>query len=197
MSFTEVEKIARRQKGTNWELIEAIAREADRQVIPIVGADSVTQVCEAFANAENELGVGSAKDLCIVAKFDHDSTTRQRSVWRRYGYTAVRTVARAGWSPEAAYDLLIGEHKTVRSIEAAVRPTAQGTRVPPASGDPESWDDDQWEAFDASVIAASRTVLMAFNLRQRGQYDPSVEATAQLVLLRDSDWDRGLAELEA
>jgi hypothetical protein len=79
----------------------------------------------------------------------------------------------------------------------AAEATFQDTVRNPASisDDPENWTDEQWAAFDRKVIAASKTLLTAFNTRQRGLYSPSVEAIAQLALLKPQDLDAELSAL--
>ncbi len=191
--FAEVYEAARVSVRNDWALIEAIAIAADRQGLPIVGAKTVANTMAACYEAGRGIASSTAKNYCVLAKFDFDAAPRDRQVIRRYGTSIIRLFAQAGWTPEAAAEYLKGSPKTYRDVESTVRPTR--SRATPTTDDPELWDEDDWEAFDAGVVNAAVLVLRAFNLRQRGLYHPSVEATAQLALLRSSDWDAALAEL--
>lgn len=199
MTYKRTEKAAEKGLKNDWDLIDAIAADAVEAGDPIVSAASVTEAARACAGAGLERALSTVKTYCVVAKFDHEATARQRAVFRRYGIRTLSVCAKGGVSQEVAASFLSGSHKSIREImaEYSTVDASGSARTLSKSADPEDWEDDQWEAFDASVIAATRTILTAFNLRQRGEYEPSVEATAQLVLIRDSDWDRGLAELDA
>lgn len=121
---------------SEWDLIEAIAEDAAEENLPITGLDSVLAAKSACEAAGKSVTDETVKALCIVAKFDADSTTKQRRVWRRYGWTAIRTVARRGLSQEAAYEMLAGSHKTVREIERAIPPSRVHVYPKPL---PERW----------------------------------------------------------
>lgn len=178
---------------SEWELLEAIAADAVDADVAIVSAESISEAQAALLAAGRDLAASTVKSYCMVARFDHSSTTAQRKVFRRYARTSILEFVKAGWSQEAAYDFLAGSLKRRKAIEEAVRPGAGG--APARSNDPELWDDDQWDAFDADVVKAAALVIRAFNLIQRGYYEPSIEALAQLTLLREPDIDKELAAL--
>ncbi len=178
---------------SDWELIEAIAADAIANGLELTGAATVAAAKEASDAAGNTRAAQTITKLCNVAKFDHESTKAQRTVWRRYGWSVIDEVVHAGRSQEAAFELLTGSQKSFRQVREAVKPSNAGARIN-KSNDPELWDDDDWDAFDAGVVKSAAQLIRAFNLRQRGLYEPSVEATVSLALLREPDPD---AELRA
>lgn len=120
LTFSRTAKAAQSDRLTKWDLIAAIAEDAVEAGVPIGGAASVVAAKAALDAAGNEYADATVKHLCVIALFDHESTPKQRKIWRRYGWTCVRAVAQAGWSPEAAAVLLGGDRKTQREIRATV-----------------------------------------------------------------------------
>jgi len=126
--FTRTAKAAQSDRLTKWDLIAAIAEDATEAEVPISGIHSVLAAKAALKDAGNEYADGTVKSLCIAAKFDHESSPAQRKVWRRYGWSAVSRVAETGWSPEAAFELLAGDHKSWRDVLAALVPARPSAR---------------------------------------------------------------------
>lgn len=113
--FTRTAKAAAVDKLSRWDLIAAIAEDADANGVPITGGESQAATTRALENAGLELGSASVKHLTITAKFDWESMPEQRQVWRRYGWTIVRQLAGAGYSPSAAAAFLDGPNLRTRA----------------------------------------------------------------------------------
>lgn len=119
--FTRTAKAAEKDRTSKWDLIAAIAEDAVENGLPIVGLESRTATFAACEAVGVEYASNTIRDLCLVAKFDHESTPEQRQVWRRYGWTIVREPAVAGWTPEATAEVLSAEQRlTQRDVKALV-----------------------------------------------------------------------------
>jgi hypothetical protein len=119
--FKNTERAAAHERASKWEVIEAIATDAAEADLAITGATTQLACSLAFERAGTEYKSATIVKLCGLAKFDHESTVRQRKEWRRYGWTVVNRVVEAGWSQEAAYELLKGkERKTQNEVISAV-----------------------------------------------------------------------------
>lgn len=121
--FSRTEKAAKNDRLTKWDLIAAIAEDADEARLPITGAESVVAARAALDAAGNEYADATVRTLCLVAKFDHESTAAQRKVWRSYGWSLLGEVAKSGWSQEQAAEFLGGERRSWDDIRRAVRST--------------------------------------------------------------------------
>ena len=121
ITFTRTAQAAGKDRQSRWELIEAIAIDATDNGVPITSLASIIAAKSALEQAGAEYADMTIKHLCLVAKFDHESTPRQRKEWRRYGWTAIGRVVNAGLSQEAAYSLLSGDRKTVAEIQDMLR----------------------------------------------------------------------------
>lgn len=120
--FTRTERAASVDKQSRWDLIAAIAEDAVDNGVPITGGESQAATTRALENAGMELASSTVKELTVVAKFDHESMPGQRKVWRRYGWTIVSPLARAGYSPSAAAAYLdTPELRTWAEVKAEVR----------------------------------------------------------------------------
>lgn len=121
MKFSRTQEAAKTEKRSKWDLIEAIALDAVDNDVPISGMDSRLAAKAALDAVGNEHAERTIYGLCMVAKFDHESTGSQRQLWRKYGWTAIRTVAEAGVTQDAAFGMLAGRDRlTFREIEKAV-----------------------------------------------------------------------------
>jgi len=120
VQFARTAKAATGDRLSKWELIEAIAADAVDNDFPISGAESCVAARAALDAAGNDHSDDVVKHLCMVAKFDVESTPRQRKLWREYGWTSIRVLAKGGWTQADAYELLRGEHKSRSEIERAI-----------------------------------------------------------------------------
>lgn len=145
INFIRTARAASVDKRSKWDLIEAIAQDATANNVPIVGVESRTAAKEALDGVGNEYQSGTVKELCAVAKFDHESTAEQRKVWRNYGWSIISKVARAGLKQEAALALLAGERKTQADVVAAL-----GSGVNPTS-DPAVSLDERWHNWVSAL----------------------------------------------
>ncbi len=143
MKFTHCEKAFSNGLRNDWEQVEAIAADAIENGVPIVGQQSIAAAVEASAKSGNEKAASTIAHMALLAKFDHESTARQRRVWRRYGWSTVLVPANGGWSQDDTYDLLVGSLKSWRDVAGAVRgassPSARGGRKQPLN--------DEWHAW--------------------------------------------------
>src|SRR4051812_4266906 len=100
--------MANADRQSKWDLVEAIVADSVEHGIGVVSCESVAAARTALAEAGHEHTLANARDLCVVAKFDHESTPEQRSSWRRYGWTIARQLAKAAWFHELACEFLAG-----------------------------------------------------------------------------------------
>lgn len=122
MMFARTQAAAATEKLSRWDLIAAIAEDAVDAGLPISSTASAVAAKEALDGVGLEMTPGSVLNLTVLAKFDHESTDRQRQEWRRYGTSVVQQVAKAGWSQEAAFDLLAQPIRlTKANVEHAVK----------------------------------------------------------------------------
>lgn len=136
MEFSRTKAAAATDKRSRWDLVAAIAEDAIDAGVPITSTASVIAAKEALDAVGLEMAPDSVKSLSIVAKFDHESTDRQRQEWRRYGTSIVQRVAEAGWSQEAAFDLLAQPRRLTKSeVGHAVKIAAAGTTGSPEPAD--------------------------------------------------------------
>jgi hypothetical protein len=137
--YRRTQTAAKEDRLSRWHLIEAIAKDADEADLAITGIDSRLAAKDACEAAGLELADHTIKALCTTAKFDFESTVKQRRIWRRYGWSIVMSVANAGWSPEAAADLLGDEHLSQREVLVALGRRIDSTAQLPL--------DDAWAAW--------------------------------------------------
>lgn len=93
--FKRTEKVAKVDRVSKWNLIEAIAADAKEAGVPLVGVQSKTAAREALAKVGHDHAPRTIEDLCMVAKYDDESTDEQRQVWRRYGWSIVYRFSQA------------------------------------------------------------------------------------------------------
>lgn len=120
--FARTKAAANTEKLSRWDLVAAIAEDAIDAGLPISSSASAVAAKEALDGVGLEMTPGSVLNLTVLAKFDHESTERQRQEWRRYGTSVVRELAKAGWSQEAAFDLLAAPKRlTVAEVNHAIK----------------------------------------------------------------------------
>lgn len=171
--FTRTAKAATADRMTKWDLIEAIALDAVDAGVPISGAESVMAAKAALDRAGDELSAKTVQGLCVVAKFDHESTPGQRTIWRRYGWTIVQEPVRYGWSQEATANLLTSAPRlTFREVRSAVTSVQQrGDRPRDIERDLERWVNQ----LNTVLIDGARLVTVAENA-------PVLSAQAQMAV---------------
>jgi len=175
VKFKRTQKAATQDRLTKWELIEAIAADADESGLPITSSESCVATKSALESSGDEYADGTVKELCVVAKFDYESSPKQRRVWRTYGWTVIRTVAKSGWTPEAAYDLLSARHLTRVEVNAAVR----------GPGHPD--EEPSFEAKCATWVHRANALMMdgarlAEEVERTPGYAPSSQAELALSI---------------
>jgi hypothetical protein len=141
MEFTRTQQAAQTEKQSKWDLIEAIALDAVDNGVDISSVESQVGAYKACAAAGNEHADPTIRSLCVVAKFDYESSAGQRRTWRKYGWSVVAEVAKAGWSQDAASAFLAGRQRSQREVRAEIEKKArQGSRRPSFPQDPnEFW----------------------------------------------------------
>lgn len=130
MEFSRTTEAAKADKLSKWDLIAAIAEDAVDNDVPIAGTASCVAAKAALDAAGHEHADSTVRHLCSIAKFDYESTPAQRKTWRTYGWSCVAVLAEAGWTHEAADDLLRSERRSWRQIKDAV--SARSSARPPA-----------------------------------------------------------------
>lgn len=172
-TFTRTAKAAQSDRLTKWDLIAAIAEDAADAGVPISGAESVLAAKAALDGAGDEYADSTVKNLCHVAKFDYESTAAHRRIWRRYGWSTVRDVVGAGWSQEAAADLLDGDRKRRAEVREAVAKSR-------CAGTPKPTD---FDAECARWIHQLNKVLMdGARLATKAEAQPILTAHAQMAV---------------
>jgi hypothetical protein len=136
-TFDRTRRAAAVDRTSRWDLIEAIGEDAVDAGLPITGFESQTQAGKACSEAGLELAASTVQHLTVMAKFVIESTSRQRQLWRRYGWTNVILFAKAGYTQEAAFEFLKGEHKSRRDIEAHLM--VRTIKLPPVVTLDERW----------------------------------------------------------
>jgi hypothetical protein len=127
--FNRTVEAARHERVSQWQMIEAIALDAADNALPITGIDSIVAAKSAFESAGVDYSQNTVRALCLVAKFDHESTAAQRTVFRSYGWSVVQRVASAGWSQEAAAAFLSEGRRSHKDVTEAVKRANVGTRT--------------------------------------------------------------------
>lgn len=126
MEFSRTKAAAATDKRSRWDLVAAIAEDAIDAGVPITSTASVSAAKDALDAVGLEMAPDTVRNLSCLAKFDHESTDRQRQEWRRYGTSIVQIVAAAGLSQEAAFDLLATPK---RLTQAEVRHLVKASNV--------------------------------------------------------------------
>ena len=124
VTFARTAQAASQERLSKWDVIEAIAADADDAGLPITGAQTQVSAAAAFTDAGLEYTPTYIKSLCTLAKFDWESTPEQRKIWRRNSQTNVLILAEAGWSQSAAAELLIVQ-RTQTEVRAEVQKYAK------------------------------------------------------------------------
>lgn len=132
MIFARTKAAANVDKLSRWDLVAAIADDAVDAGLPISSGQSAVAAKAALDAVGLEMTPGTVHNLTVLAKFDHESTDRQRQEWRRYGTSIVEKVANAGWSQEAAFDLLAApRRRTVTEVRHALTESRQNVLPDP------------------------------------------------------------------
>lgn len=137
MEFSRTKAAAATDKRSRWDLVAAIAEDAIDAGVPITSTASVSAAKDALDAVGLEMAPDTVRNLSCLAKFDHESTDRQRQEWRRYGTSIVQRISDAGWSQEAAFDLLSGPRRlTWAQVGEAIKASSPSARTP-ADGPPD------------------------------------------------------------
>lgn len=147
-------------------------------------------------------GLVAVRRLAEEAGVDFDALRNYRNVSAAWPHAT--RVASASWSVHRELmglderARLLKKHPTMTVNEARKlvgKQPANYRKPSTRSADPEEWTDEDWQTFDKEVVTATKTLLTALNTWQRGIYSPSVEALAQLSLVKPADLDSELAQL--
>lgn len=144
VKFKRTAAAAQRDKQSKWDVIQSIAEDASEAGLPIVGIESRTEARKALKAAGHEHEDNTVRDLCLVAKFDHESTPAQRKTWRRYGWTIPHQFAKRGWSQEAAEKHLVGPGLLSKSEAVAI---ASGKNADDDTPEVEKPLDERWTSW--------------------------------------------------
>jgi PAS domain-containing protein len=125
-TYARTRQAAKADKAARWKLIDAIQEDALSNDIPITSGESILATKEAVDQAEEDFADETVAALCRLAKFDQESTDRQRQVWRRYGWSIITRVAGAEndglWTKDEARKFLdVVQRKTFEQVTAYIR----------------------------------------------------------------------------
>lgn len=123
--------------------------------------------------AGSEYADSTVNGFCILAKFDYESTSSQRAIWRRYGTSVPLQFAMAGWSQSAAADFLRGDRKSYKDARAAVSTTAK----PRSSARPFDERCSQW------VQRANKLMMDGAELLAESETLTTVGSQAEMALM--------------
>jgi hypothetical protein len=177
MRYRHTQDAATVDRQSRWGLIEAIALDAVENDVPISGGQSVLATKAALDAAGNELADDTVKALCVVAKFDAESTAGQRRTWRTYPWSSVLVVAKAGLSQEAAFGLLAGHRLPRREIEKRLVRRAGGAGSPEPSPAPLGEALHRWIARIDDVLTEGAELAARADTE-----DEPLDAHAQMAL---------------
>jgi hypothetical protein len=124
VTFTRTAEAVKAEKATRWDVISAIAADAAAEGLALTGAATQLATALAFEAAGVDYATGTVQQLCVVAKFDHESTVAQRKLWRTYGWSVVGLLAAAGETPESGYSLLHPRHMSYGEVKAFIKKNA-------------------------------------------------------------------------
>ncbi len=132
-------------RESRWDLIEAIANDAASLNLPITGVRALVATKEALEQAGCDYSMGTVKQLSVTAKLYDNGSDEQKTIFATYGWTIVRDLAKAGWTPADAANLLGSEHRTRAYVASAIR-NVRGPGTP-EEVKPEPPLDVAWEAW--------------------------------------------------
>lgn len=184
------------EEGSLWGVVDALAEDMPGHC----SAGALGECQQYLAEHGIDKQVTTIKEYRIVGRFLEEATHDQRRLFRSQSVTTIRVFVNSGASQESAaaaihrYQRDSGQRRMPKATAAGLFGT-QAAPGSPASTDPEDWTPAQWEAFDRKVVESTKTILTALNVWQRGLYTPSVEALAQLSLLKPADVDAEFAAL--
>ncbi|MGI8751207.1 MAG: hypothetical protein ACR2MN_02640 [Acidimicrobiales bacterium] len=194
--FTKTVQAFLSEEGSLWAIVDALTEEMPGDC----SASAIGECQRHLTESGIEKTTSTIKGYVITGHFFAAGTDEQRRLFRTQSATAIREFATNGATHERAVEVIVAYQEAtgrkrlgMNHVKGLLVP--QDTKSIPGSADPESWTDAQWETFDRKVVEATKTLLTAFNVLQRGIYKPSVEATAQLGLIREQDLDGELASL--
>lgn len=190
--FSKTVRACLAEEGSLWGIVDALTEEMPGHA----SASDIAECRRYLGDNGVEKSAKAIQAYRIAGRFVEEATPRQRDVLRDQAVTTVIAFANRGASQEYAVDAIKtyqAETKKLRMAEAAVIALFAQPREP--RSDPDDWTDAEWSSFDRKTVDATRLVLQALNLWQRGVYTPSVEALAQFALLKPQDLDAELAAL--
>jgi hypothetical protein len=125
-NFARTRLAAKADKAARWKLVDAVQEDADSNDIPVGSGETLVAIHEAVEDAGEDFTDNTVEALWRLAKFDADSTDRQREVWRRYGWSVIHVVAGAEaeghWRKSDAVRFLDCEQrKTQAQVKAHIR----------------------------------------------------------------------------
>lgn len=189
--FKETVKAATAERGSAWQFIKTAINECDRLGVQPTAMDTLKGLHADLEAAGVELQVKTVQERLVTGRYWADSTPTQQKAFESHGWTTIRTFAKAGWTQEAAAELIAatGGYISKRDAERAVSPDRSSSRSP---GTPEDAISDQ------KVMAACALVARAVAAIDHGTYKPApiVAAALEVIVQRQQhDWDAALAEL--
>jgi hypothetical protein len=180
VTFSRTAQAAAQERLSKWDVIEAIAADADEAGVPITGGQAQVSAASAFTDAGLEYTPSYVKSLCVLAKYDWESTPAQRQLWRRNSTTNVLLMAVAGWSQSAAADYLMDDRSS-NEVRAEVRKYAEPSKRTQARA--ATFDDrcGDWVAQMNKVMMAGASLL---DEAESEQYELGPHAEMAMAIYR-------------
>ncbi len=169
-------------RESRWDLIAAIANDAASLNLPITGVRALVATKEALEQAGCDYSMGTVKNLAVTAKLYDNGSTEQKTIFETYGWTIVRDLAKAGWTPADAANLLGSKHRTRADVASAIR-AARDPGVPEPKPEPPLGD--AWRAWLNKI---NGDLIEGARLAERSDTEDAVldtySAFAQLIYQR-------------
>jgi len=169
-------------RESRWDLIAAIANDASSLNLPITGVRALVATKEALEQAGCDYAATTIKQLSVTAKLYDNGSTEQKTIFETYGWTIVRDLAKAGWTPADAANLLGSEHRTRADVASAIR-DLRGPGTPEPKPEPPLGD--AWKAW---LYKINRDLIEGARLAERSDIEDVVldaySAFAELIYQR-------------
>lgn len=181
-----------REDASAWDVCDAIAEEC---AFTGEHGEIKALATEALSAGVMSMDLNAFRLRYHAARVGLDSTAAQRTMMRGSHPSAIGSLARAGFTPEAIVEVVKRSHGSVSKRDAEAIVKAHHGK-PARSDDPADWDDAQWGQFDNATAKAVDQFMRALRYKEAGIYTPGAEVAMKLEALRPNvDWDAELVDL--
>lgn len=186
--FPKTAKALLAEENVLWDVIDALAEEMPGDC----SASSVNDCRKYLVDRGVEKAPATLVHYRLTGSYLDAATPSQRAAFRAQSATTIINFAVYSVDPaEAVRNIREYQKRTGRTRmgSMAVRELHSKANVSRHVGDPENWSAADWQRFDAEVVKASRLLIRAGHLQDKGYYAPSVAAAAMLAILNPGDLD--------